>query len=65
MSIARPDWDNSKCACVHWDARECAEARDRHMVGREDFEGDHRHEWPSRECECCCHEGVEPDDDDL
>jgi len=56
MSAFKPEWDNSKCVCVHWDARECAKIRDG-ARGNED--------WLTRHCECCCHDNVEDYDDDC
>lgn len=46
------------CACVHWDAYECARIRD----GRHDPDDDQHHQG---ECECCCHEDNPYEDGDF
>jgi len=47
------------CACRHWDAFECARARDRGApaFGNEYEEARHplRHDADDR-CDCCCHD---------
>lgn len=56
MSELYPNWDDSKCACVHPDACDCARIRD-------GFQTD-SYRWHKRKCECVCHK-FDDDDEDL
>lgn len=44
------------CACVHYDAYECARIRDgRHLPDEAEYQ--------KRACECICHDNDDADDD--